>query len=75
MLLKKDKRLAEYIKIKDKYFNQENEVGLTSEEKANYKKFLNEYENYKNLYNIRNHQNISEIRDVINRYEKMLKLI
>ena len=72
--LKKDKRLAEYIKIKDKYFNQENEVGLTSEEKANYKKFLNEYENYKNLYNIRNHQNISEIRDVINRYGENAKI-
>ncbi len=72
--LKKDKRLAEYIKIKDKYLNQENEVGLNSEEKTNYKKFLNEYENYKNLYNIRNHQNISEIRDVINRYGENAKI-
>ena len=35
--------------------------------RKNYKKFLKEYENYKNLYNIRN-QNISEIRDVINKY-------
>ena len=38
------------------------------------KKFLNEYENYKNLYNIRNHQNISEIRDVINRYGENAKI-
>ena len=72
--LKKDERLAEYIKIKDQYFNQSIEVGLTKEEKRNYKKFLKEYEDYKNLYNTRNHQNISEIRDVINRYGENAKI-
>ena len=66
--LKKDERLAEYIKVKDKYFYQSNETGLSKEEKVNYKRFLKEYEEYKNLYNIRNHQNITEIRDVISRY-------
>ncbi len=66
--LKKDERLAEYIKVKDKYFNQSIETGLSKEEKINYKKFVKEYEDYKNLYNIRNNQNITEIRDVINRY-------
>ena len=45
--LKKDERLAEYIKIKDKYFNQSNETGLSNEEQINYKKFLKEYEDYK----------------------------
>ena len=54
--LKKDERLEEYIKVKDKYFIQINEVGLTKKEKINYKNFLQEYEEYKNLYNIRNHQ-------------------
>ena len=34
--LKKDERLAEYIKIKDKYFNQLEDTGLTKEEKINY---------------------------------------
>jgi uncharacterized protein len=72
--LKKDERLAEYIKIKDKYFNQSIETGLSKEEKINYKKFINEYEEYKNLYNIRNHQNISEIRDVINKYGESAKI-
>jgi uncharacterized protein len=66
--LKKDERLTEYIKIKDKYFNQSIETGLSKEEKVNYKKFIKEYEKYKNLYNIRNHQNITEIRDVISKY-------
>ena len=61
--LKRDERLAEYIKVKDKYFNQSEETGLTKEEKKNYKEFIKEYENYKNLYNLRNHQNIAEIRD------------
>jgi len=72
--LKKDKRLAEYIKIKDKYYNQSNETGLSKKEKENYKKFLNEYEDYKNLYNLRNHQNISEIRDVISKYGENAKI-
>ena len=72
--LKKDERLAEYIKIKDKYFNQSKETGLTKEEKINYKKFIKEYEDYKNLYNLRNHQNISEIRDVINKYGENAKI-
>ncbi len=72
--LKKDERLAEYIKVKDKYFNQSKETGLSKEEKLNYKKFLNEYEEYKNLYNIRNHQNISEIRDVISKYGENAKI-
>ena len=36
--LKKDERLEEYIKVKDKYFNQSTEIGLTKEEKLNYKK-------------------------------------
>ena len=72
--LKKDERLAEYIKVKDKYFNQSIEMGLSKEEKLNYKLFLNEYEEYKNLYNIRNHQNISEIRDVISKYGESAKI-
>ena len=72
--LKKDERLAEYIKIKEKYFNQSNESGLSKEEKLNYKKFLKEYEDYKNLYNLRNHQNITEIRDVINKYGENAKI-
>ena len=36
--IKKDKRLNEYIKVKDKYYNQSAEVGLTSEEKSKLQK-------------------------------------
>ena len=72
--LKKDERLAEFIKVKDKYYNQLIETGLSKEEKINYKKFINEYEGYKNLYNIRNHQNISEIREIISKYGENAKI-
>ncbi len=72
--LKKDERLAEYIKIKNKYFIQLNETGLSKKEKVNYKKFIREYEDYKNLYNIRNNQNITEIRDVISKYGENAKI-
>ena len=72
--LKKDERLAEYIKIKDKYLSQSANSNLTKEEKINFKKFIKEYEEYKNLYNLRNHQNITEIRDVISKYGENAKI-
>ena len=72
--LKKDQRLAEFVKIKEKYFNQSIETGLSKKEKKIYKNFIKEYENYKNLYNTRNHQNITEIRDVINKYGENAKI-
>ena len=72
--LKKDERLAEYLKIKEKYFTQSKDIGFSKEEKINFKKFNREYEEYKNLYNIRNHQNITEIRDVINKYGENAKI-
>ncbi len=72
--LKKDERLTEFVKIKEKYYNQSIEGNLSQAEKVNYKKFLKEYEDYKNLYNLRNHQNITEIRDVINKYGENAKI-
>ncbi len=72
--LKKDKRLAEYIEVKDRYLNQSITEGLSKEDKSNFKKFEREYEEYKNLYNKRNHQNITEIRDVINKYGENAKI-
>ncbi len=72
--LKKDERLAEFIKVKEKFYNQSIENDLSKNERKNYKKFTDEYENYKNLYNTRNHQNITEIRDVINKYGENAKI-
>ncbi len=72
--LKKDKRLEEFIKTKDQYYNRIKETGLTKDEKIVYKNFIKEYEEYKNLYNTRNHQNINEIRDVIKKYGENAKI-
>ena len=47
---------------------------MSKKEKINYKKFLNEYDEYQNLYNIRNRQNIAEIRDVISKYGENAKI-
>ena len=41
--LKKDERLAEYIKIKDKYFSQSLELGFSKEEKN---RFLSRFSRY-----------------------------
>ena len=55
--------------------SQSNETGLTKEEKLIIKNLLKNTSEYKNLYNTRNHQNISEIRDVINKYGENAKSI
>ena len=66
--LKEEKRLKEYIKIKDDYYDKSLTTSLNKIEKQKYNLFIKEYENYKNLYNLRNHQNINEIREVISKY-------
>ncbi len=72
--LKRDERLNEYIKLKEKYYFENKEKKQNKLEKKKYKEFLKEYENYKNLYNKRNHQNITEIREVINKYGENAKI-
>ena len=72
--IRQDKKLNEYIKIKNDYFNRSLENNLTREEKEKQKLFLEEYEKYKNLYNQKNHQNIKEIREVINKYSENAKV-
>ena len=72
--LKKDERLDEYIKLKEKYFFENKKKKQSSTEKKKYKEFLKEYESYKNLYNKRNHQNITEMRDIISKYGENAKI-
>ena len=68
--LKQDERLKEYIKIKNEYYNKSLKSSLNKKEKKKYNIFIKEYEDYKNLYNKRNHQNINEIRQVITKYNE-----
>ncbi len=72
--LKQDKKLKEYIRIKNEFFLQSLDGGLNSEDKKKYKIFLKEYEEYKNSYNKKNHQNILEIREVIEKYGENAKI-
>ncbi len=72
--IKQDKKLNEYIKIKNDYFISSLDKSLTSKEKEKYNLFLKEYESYKNLYNQKNHQNIKEIREVISKYSENAKI-
>ena len=42
-------------------------MNITGIKKVNYKNFLKDYDEAKDLYNVRNSQNIREIRDIINK--------
>jgi len=72
--IKSDKKLANLIKTKNNYLNKKDEEQFTSENKKEYKKFLKEYDNYKKIYNQKNHQNINEIRKVIDKYKDTAKI-
>ena len=72
--LKKDKRMEEYLKIKNEFYNQSLDGGLNKIENDKYVLFIKEYEDYKNLYNKRNNQNIKEIRQVISKYSENAKI-
>ena len=49
--IKPDEKLSELIKIKNSFLDKEEERKLTKEEKKEFRKFKNEYDNYKKLYN------------------------
>ncbi len=72
--LKKDKKLNQFIKLKNQYYDQSLSGNFTKEDKEKYKIFLKDYENYKNIYNQKNHQNINEIREVIKKYSDDAKV-
>ena len=66
--LKQDKKLNELIQAKNNYSNLELEGNLNKSQKKERDIFNNEYDEYRNIYNQKNHQNINEIRDVIKKY-------
>ena len=72
--LKIDKKLSDLIRTKNKYLDKIDKGKLTFEDKKEYKKFLKEYDNYKKSYNKKNHQNINEIRTVIENYKDTAKI-
>jgi len=66
--LKQDKKLNEFIKTKNNYFNLKLEGNLNKSQKKNRDIFDDEYDAYRSIYNQKNHQNINEIREVIKKY-------
>ena len=72
--IKKDKKLNQLIKLKNQYYDQSLSKDFTKADKEKYKIFLKDYENYKNIYNQNNHQNINEIREVIKKYSDNAKV-
>ena len=69
--IKTDKKLVQLIKTKNYYLDKQK---LNSEEKKKYKRFIAEYDKYKKSYNQKNHQNINEIRKIIEKYKKTAKI-
>jgi len=69
--IKTDKKLVQLIKTKNYFLNKQK---LNSEEKKQYKKFITEYDKYKKSYNKKNHQNINEIRKIIEKHKKTAKI-
>ena len=72
--IKSDKKMSDLIIEKNNYLNKIDNKALNSNENKKYKKFLKEYDNYKKLYNKKNHQNINEIRNVIEKYQDTAKI-
>ena len=66
--LKQDKKLNEFVKTKNNYFNLELEGNLNKSQKKDRNIFNDEYDAYRSIYNQKNHQNINEIRNVIKKY-------
>ena len=72
--IKIDKKLSDLIKTKNNYFDKINKGQLSTKDKKKYKKFLIKYNNYRKSYNQKNHQNVAEIRKIIEKYEDTAKI-
>jgi uncharacterized protein len=72
--IKSDKKLSNLIKLKNNYSSKKNKGELTSSEQKEYKIFLRDYDSFKKIYNQKNHQNINEIRLVLQKYKDTAKI-
>ena len=72
--IKNDKKMSDLALVKNNYLDKINNKTMNSNEIKKYKKFLKKYDNYKKLHNQKNHQNINEIRTVIEKYQNTAKI-
>ena len=63
--IKPDKKLVKLVETKNDYLVRKSKGEFTSEEKSSYEIFLKEYDSYKKIYNKKNHNNINQIRKII----------
>ena len=66
--IKPDEKLTELIQTKNYYLDKKDKKELTKDDAKKYKLFLKEYDSYRKLYNKKNHENIKEIRKIINNH-------
>ena len=64
--IKPDKKLNELIQTKNFYLDKKDKGKLSNDDSKKYELFLKEYDLYKKIYNKKNHENINEIRKLIN---------
>ena len=72
--IKIDKKLSDLIRKKNNYLDKIDKGQLSSNDKKKYKEFLKDYDTYKKSYNQKNHQNINEIRSIIEKYKDTAKI-
>ena len=72
--IKTDDKLSQLINEKNQYLDKKDKNQLSFEDKKKYKKFLKKYDKYKKSYNQKNHQNINEIRMIINKHNSTAKI-
>jgi len=72
--IKNDKKMSDLVITKNDYLNKIDNQTLDSDGNKKYKKFLKEHDYYKKKYNQKNHQNINQIRSVIEKYQNTAKI-
>ena len=72
--IKNDEKMSNLIKTKNIYLNKKDSNQLTEQEKDEYNLFIRDYDDYKKLFNQKNHQNIVEIRKIIENYKDTAKI-
>jgi len=72
--IKKDEKMSGLINKKNIYLEKIDKKIINDQESKEYKKFLKSYDSYKKLYNQKNHQQVKEIRIIIEKYKNSAKI-
>ncbi len=67
--IKTDKKMVDLIRAKNKYLDKLGDGFVSNEDENEYKKFTKKYDSYKKINSQKNHQNVIEIRNIIEEYK------